>query len=531
MTLIHKNKDYYLNPQIKRTNLSENYTEDEVKEYIRCSQDPEYFIEKYVRINSLDHGFVPFALRGYQKSLIKSFHKNRKVVLLSPRQSGKTITTAAFILWYVFFNPDKTVAILANKAPVAREILARIVAAYETIPFFLQPGAKVLNKGSIELGNNSRIIASATSATAIRGFSVNFLYLDEFGFVENAGEFFKSTFPTISSGEETKIVISSTPNGLNLFHKIFSEAKADLNDFTPFEITWDQVPGRDEKWKKQQLEILGELGFRQEYGNEFLGSANTLISGEKLRELYPRIPIFQDVDTVTNCKPETDHRYVCLVDVSAGKLGDYSTITIIDITQIPYKICLVWKSNQVRPISLSNIIIPICKKYNDAYLVIERNSIGRAVAEDCHYEHEYENLGRTSIINKKQTISAGFSRGSDPGVEVTKTVKRIGCTVLKGLIEEGKIIHLTKDQIFELSNFVSKGDSYSADVGKHDDLVMNLVLFSWLTTQSYFRDMTTSDSGYIRVNDDEDLTPFGAVLNGQENMTAEQIDDVRWLLG
>ena len=209
MTLIHKNKDYYLNPQIKRTNLPENYSEDQVKEYIRCSQDPEYFIEKYVRINSLDHGFIPFKLRGYQKSLIKSFHKNRKVVLLSPRQSGKTISTAAFILWYVFFNPDKTVAILANKAPVAREILARIVAAYETVPFFLQPGAKVLNKGSIELGNNSRIIASATSATAIRGFSVNFLYLDEFAFVENAEEFFKSTFPTISSGEETKIVISS----------------------------------------------------------------------------------------------------------------------------------------------------------------------------------------------------------------------------------------------------------------------------------------------------------------------------------
>jgi hypothetical protein len=266
--LISQIKDFYLNPKIKRTNLQENYSKEQVEEYLRCSEDPVYFIEKYVRINSLDEGFIPFKLRGYQQDLINVFHKEKRVILLSPRQSGKTISTAAFILWYVFFNPDKTVAILANKAPVAREILARIVAAYETIPFFLQPGAKVLNKGSIELGNNSRIIASATSSTAIRGFSVNFLYLDEFAFVDNAEEFFKSTFPTISSGKDTKIVISSTPNGLNLFYKLYTDAQAKRNEFVPFQIEWHQVPGRDEKWKREQEEILGEPGFRQEYGNE-----------------------------------------------------------------------------------------------------------------------------------------------------------------------------------------------------------------------------------------------------------------------
>jgi len=520
-----KNREYYLNPLIKRTNLSENYTEDEVKEYIKCANDPQYFIEKYVRINSLDYGFIPFKLRGYQKGLIQTFYKNRRVCVLSSRQSGKTITTAAFILWYVFFNPDKTVAILANKAPIAREILARIVAAYETIPFFLQPGAKVLNKGSIELGNNSRIIASATSTTAIRGFSINLLYLDEFAFVEHAEDFFKSTYPTISSGEDTKIIISSTPNGLNLFHKLFSEANKKENDFVPFEITWEQVPGRDQSWKKQQLDILGDLGFRQEYGNEFLGSANTLISGTKLRELSAKSPVYEDINTIINCYPEEDKKYVCLVDVAAGKLGDYSTITVIDTTQTPYKIVYTWKCNSTRPISLANIVVPVCTKYNNAYLVIERNSIGRAVAEDCHYEHEYEYLARTAIINKRQTITAGFSKTSDPGVEVTKTVKRIGCTVLKGLIEENKIIDLTKQHIYELSNFISKGDSYSADTGKHDDLVMNLVLFSWLTTQSYFKDL--DNSGLIQLLDDD--TPFGFMMNGTE-MNSAELEDLKWLL-
>lgn len=527
MNLIHKNKDYYLNSLIKRTNLAENYTEEQVKEYVRCALDPEYFIEKYVRINSLDHGFIPFKLRGYQKGLIQSFHKNRRVVLLSPRQSGKTITAAAFILWYVFFNPDKTVAILANKAPVAREILARIVAAYETIPFFLQPGAKVLNKGSIELGNNSRIIASATSSTAIRGFSINLLLLDEFAFVDHAEDFFKSTFPTISSGEETKIFISSTPNGLNLFHKLFSQAKTGENDFVPFEITWEQVPGRDEVWKKQQLDILGDLGFRQEYGNEFLGSSNTLISGDKLRELHARNPVYEDINTIINYPPEGEKRYVCMVDVAAGKLGDYSTITVLDVTQTPYKIVYTWKCNKTRPISLSNIVVPVCIKYNNAYLVIERNSIGRAVAEECHYEYEYEYLARTAIINKRQTITAGFSKTSDPGVEVTKTVKRIGCSVLKGLIEENKIVDLTKDHIYELSNFISRADSYSAALGKHDDLVMNLVLFSWLTTQSYFKEL--DNPGFIQVDDDNE-TPFGFMMDGHE-LSSEQLDDMRWLLG
>lgn len=523
--LIDKIKDFYLNPKIKRTNLKESYTQDEVMEYYKCSQDPVYFIEKYVKINSLDEGFIPFKLRGYQKELIEAYHKENKIILLSPRQSGKTITTAAYILWYVFFNPDKTVAILANKAPVAREILARIVAAFETIPFFLQPGCKVLNKGSIELGNNSRIIASATSSTAIRGFSVNYLYLDEFAFVENAESFFKSTFPTISSGKETKIAISSTPNGLNLFYKLFADAEEGKNDFFPFKIEWHQVPGRDDNWKKQQMEILGEHGFRQEYGNEFLGSSNTLVSGKALRELSAPPAFNIDEKTVQVHPPELNKTYVTLVDVAGGNLGDYSAITVIDVTESPYKIALTWKCNSTRPFDLPGVVIPIAKRYNNSYLVIERNSLGAGVVDLCWNEFEYENLAATVTDGKKQVISSGFKKSTSFGVEMSKGVKRIGCSVLKGLVEDKKIVGLTRDQIYELSNFTAKADTFMASSGNHDDLVMNLVLFGWLTTQSYFKELTDSVPDSVPPQYEEPPSFVG--LNMDEST---DVEDIKWLL-
>ena len=521
--LIGQIKDFYLNPKIKRTNLPENYTKEQVEEYLKCSEDPVYFIEKYVKINSLDEGFIPFKLRGYQEDLIKVYHKEKRVILLSPRQSGKTISTAAFILWYVFFNADKTVAILANKAPVAREILARIVAAFETIPFFLQPGCKVLNKGSIELGNSSRIIASATSSTAIRGFSVNFLYLDEFAFVENAEEFFKSTFPTISSGKETKIVISSTPNGLNLFYKLFTDAQTKRNEFFPFQIEWHQVPGRDEKWKKEQEEILGEHGFRQEYGNEFLGSSNTLISATALRELVAPPAFKPDSKSVQVHPPSSDKSYVCTVDVAGGNLGDYSTITVVDITDNKYKVAYTWKCNQTRPYDLPAIIVGICNKYNKAYLVIERNAMGSGVVDLCWNEYEYDNIASTVVDGKQQIISSGFSRSSNFGVEMTKAVKRVGCSVLKGLIEEKKLLDLTEEQIFELSNFIAKNGSFTASSGNNDDLTMNLVMFGWLTTQMYFKELIGISGGSFF---QEEAPPSFVGINGPD----ENSEDVKWLL-
>lgn len=526
--MFNSDKNYYLNPKIKRAELKEEYTQEQIAEYIKCSQDPIYFIENYVEINSLDRGFVKFQTRGYQKDLILSYHNNSKNIVLSSRQSGKSITTAAFILWYVFFNADKNVAILANKAATAREILARIVAAYERVPFFLQPGAKTLNKGSVELGNSSKIIASATSASAIRGFSCNLLYLDEFGFVDNAEEFFKSTFPTISSGESTKIIISSTPNGLNLFYKLWKDAKEKRNNFTPVEITWNQVPGRDEDWKRTQMEILGEHGFRQEYGNEFLGSANTLISGYVLQSLTWEKPIKQDDSYKIIEDPQQNNNYIVIVDSSRGVENDYSVGIVVNVTTFPYKIAATYRNNKIRPLLLPNVIVDLAKKYNNAFLLIERNTVGQTVAESCFHDLEYENIFTTITGKRGQELRNSFGSSNKIGVEMTSGVKKIGTYILKTLIEEKKLINLTDDIVSELYNFISKNNSWAAEGSKHDDLVMALVLFCWSTTQSFFKEITNSDirRSFLDQKEDlvEELLTF-SMTNGFE----EPSEDNSWL--
>lgn len=508
-------KNYYLNPKIKKTNVKEQYTKAQVEEYIKCANDPIYFIENYVKIITLDKGLQPFILRGYQKNLIETFHNNLKIILLSARQSGKTITTAAYILWYICFNSDKTAVILANKAPTAREILARIVNMLEELPFFLQPGVEVLNKGSVEFGNNSKIIASSTSSDSIRGFSVNLLYLDEFAYVPNAVEFFRSSYPTITSGKTSKIIISSTFNGLNLFYSLWTEAKRNENGFVPFEIDWWEVPGRDEKWKQEQLAILGPEGFAQEYGNEAIGSSNTLISASKLKQLTyvkGRIEGKYEIleDPIINVDdPSKNHIYVIAVDVSRGTENDYSVAIVLDVTQFPIKIVATYRDNQIRPILFPDIIYKLAKKYNDAFLMIERNSIGQDVIDILINEHEYENIFSTKMKQKVgQQLTLGISRKSFGGIEMTKSVKRVGCSNFKALIEEDKLINLTESILFELYNFSKKGNSYEADTGT-DDMVMALVLFSWAIGQQFYKDLFNVDfrkemiTKYISENEEE----------------------------
>lgn len=441
--------------------------------------------------------------------------------------SHNTVTTAAFILWYSLFNPDKTIAILANKAPIAREILARIIAALERVPFFLQPGAKTLNKGSIEFGNNSRIIAAATSSDGIRGYSVNFLYLDEFAFVDNDVEFFKSVFPTISSGDSTKIAISSTPHGLNLFYKLFKDAKEGKNNFIPFEISWDMVPGRDENWKMQQLEILGEYGFRQEYGNEFLGSSNTLISGDVLQKLTWETPIISDITKTILEEPKEHHNYVITVDSSRGVGEDYSVAIVIDVTSYPYKIVCTYRDNKIRPILLSNVICDLAKKYNSAFLLIERNTVGQTVAESCYYDLEYENIFTTAQGKKGQELRNSFGKSYKLGVEMTSQVKRLGSYMLKTLIEESKLINFTDNIITELYTFVNKNNTWVAETGKHDDLVMSLVLFSWAVNQSFFKDITNSDLrlSLMEEENEQEVFSFAGISNGKEIVES----DISWL--
>lgn len=522
-------KTYYLNPKIKRAELKEEYTTEQIIEYNRCASDPIYFIENYVEINSLDKGYVKFKVRGYQKDLIEKYHKHNKNIVLSSRQSGKSVTTAAFILWYIFFNPDKNVAILANKAAVAREILARIVASFERVPFFLQPGVKILNKGSIELGNSSRVLAAATSASAIRGFSCNLLYLDEFGFVDNSEEFFRSVIPTISSGETTKVIISSTPNGLNLFHKLWKDSIDGNNDYVPTEITWDKVPGRNEEWKNLQIAQLGEHGFRQEYGNEFLGSANTLISGYKLQSLTWQKPKLITGNLYILEEPIDNHNYVVSVDSSRGVEGDYSVAIVIDTTYLPYKIVAKFKDNTTRPILLPNIIVDLAKKYNRAFLLIERNTVGQTVAESCYWDLEYENIFTTITGARGQELRSSFSKANKIGVEMTANVKRLGTSMLKTMVEEDKLLNYTEDIVQELYSFINKSGSWGGESGKHDDLVMALVLFSWASTQSFFKEITNSDlrASFFESQEEsfEEIYSFAGITDGSEKDT----QDNSWL--
>jgi len=428
--------------------------------------------------------------------------------------SHNTTTAAIFLLWYACFNEDKLIYILANKASLAREILGRVCAAYERLPFFLQPGAKSWNKGSIELGNNSRIITAATTSSAIRGSTANLVYLDEFAFVEQAEEFFKSTYPTISSGKTAKMIISSTPQGLNLFYKLWKDAKDGVSDFTPFEITWDKVPGRDEAWKQKNIALLGDHGFRQEYGNEFLGSSNTLISGDVLQRLTWEIPIRVSDDGCWKFlqEPKEYHRYIVAVDSARGQEADSSVMVVIDYTAIPYHVVAMYKSDKVRPIVLPTLVVEMARKYNEAYLLIERNSIGQTVVEQCWYELEYENIFGTTTKNNRsgrggQKLTIGFGKHIKQGVEMTATIKKIGTSMLKTLIEENKLDNLTDDIVQELYNFISLGNSWGADKGKHDDLVMALVLFSWTVSQSFFKEFAELDIvSSILNNDDEDAT-------------------------
>jgi hypothetical protein len=515
------NKPYYLNPNIKKVNLVENYTPDQIQEYVKCSRDPIYFIEKYVKIISVDKGLIPLILRDYQKNIILSLWKNRNSILLAARQAAKTTTVASFLLWYAIFTSDKDIAILANKAATAREILSRITLALENLPFFLQPGVKALNKGSLEFGNNSKIFAAATSSDSIRGKACALIYMDEYAFVENAEDFFKSTFPTISSGNETKTIVSSTPNGMNHYYKLWKDAVEKRNNFVPLEITWNMVPGRDEKWKKEQIEILGEHGFRQEYGNEFLGSSNTLISGHALQSLTWEEPISKDTNWVILEEPKPESNYIISVDSSRGVENDYSVAIVIDITSYPHKIVCTYKNNELRPLLLSNVIVDLAKKYNDAYLLIERNTIGGVVAESCYYDLEYENLFTTQQGKRGQELTTSFKRSNKIGVEMTSSVKRIGTSILKTIIEERKLINLTEDIVSELYSFISKNNTWSAEAGKNDDFVMSLVLYSWAINQPFFKELTDSDLRNTLMSEgldvSEEIFSFGGIDNGLNN--------------
>jgi len=502
-------RGYNGNVNLKRKGTPIEFTQDMVGEFIKCAQNPTYFAEKYIQIVHVDRGLIPIKMYDYQKEIVEKITNNRRVTVVTSRQAGKTTTAVAVILHYVLFNEHKTCALLANKGDAAREILDRIKIAYEALPKWLQQGVIEWNKGSVEFENGCKIIAGATSSSAIRGKSISFLYIDETAFVENWDEFFASVFPTISSGKTTKMLYTSTPNGLNHFYKTCEGAKADTNGFEYVEVPWQRVPGRDEKWRKETLAAMDQdtQKFSQEFECGFLGSSGTLIEGGKLKSLVPRTPIGQSQHMNVYEKPQKDHTYVCIVDVARGKGLDYSAFQIIDVTEMPYRQVCVFKDNMITPIDYAEIIYRSIKSYNEAYTLVEVNDIGEQVSETLHYEFEVETLMFTESAGRSgKRISTGFSKKADKGIRTTKAVKSVGCNMLKMLVEQDQIILNDFDTINELSTFSRKANSYEAESGCHDDLVMGLVLFAWMTDQMFFKEITNINTvNELRQRNEEEL--------------------------
>jgi hypothetical protein len=522
-----KTESYLGNDNLKAAGIQVNFTEDQVKEYVKCAQDPIYFIKNYIKIVSLDKGLVPFELYDFQEEMVRKVHENRFVIAKLPRQSGKSTTITAYILHYILFNQNMNVAILANKLSTAKELLHRLKNAYEYLPRWLQMGVLEWNKASIILENGSKVIASATSSSAVRGGSFNFIFLDEFAYVPQnvAEEFFSSVYPTISSGQETKVTIISTPHGMNMYYKYWTDAVNKRNSYIPIEVHWSDVPGRDEKWKAQTIANTSEEQFRTEFECDFIGSIHTLIASSKLKTLTFQNPIFKNESGYKIYEmPKEGRTYVMCVDVSRGQGQDYHAFTIIDVTKPPYRLVATFRNNMLTPLLFPTIIHNAARQFNNAHVLIEINDVGAQVADIMHHELEYENLLSATIRGRKgQSLDGGFGGGiSQFGVRTTDAVKRIGCSILKSLIEEDKLFVEDFDVVRELFSFISKKNSYEAEVGHHDDLVMTLVLFGWLSTQSYFKDLSDLDLRRDLYSErmkqlEDDMTPFGIIDNGLDN--------------
>ncbi len=525
---------YHGNPNLKPLAYQHDFSQEEIEEYIKCKNDPVYFIENYVKIITLDSGLQPFRLYDCQKKKVDCIMNNRRVVLMEGRQQGKTVTSAACILHYTIFEEDKTVAIMANKSAAAREVLNRYQIMYENLPIWMQQGVKTWNKGDVELENNSKVLTAATTAAAIRGKSVNWLYIDEAAIIPNnvADEFFTSVYPTISAGETTKILLTSTPLGYNHFWKFWNESLEGVNGFENMFIPYYEIPGRDDKWLEEQKQLLGDVKFNQEVMCEFLGSTNTLINAQTIQRLSTKDPEFTNNGLDIYESPQENHYYAITVDTSRGIGGDYSAFVVVDITEMPYKVVAKYRDNKIAPMLYPDIIGKVGKDYNNAFILVEVNDIGQQVVEILHQEIEYENILSTVNEQQKQYVSPGFGKSTKHGVTTSKQVKRQGCFAFKSLLEEQKMLVFDEHIIHEISTFTEKGNTYQADEGYHDDLVMCLVLFGWLSSQQFFKDMTdinTREGLYKQQMGDieTNLTPF-IRLDGQEE-EAEVIDGDLWL--
>jgi len=517
---------YLGNPNLKKANTQIEFTEEQIIEFLKCKEDPVYFANNYIKIVSLDEGLTQFSPYHFQEKLIHNFHENRFNICKMPRQTGKSTTVVSYLLHYAVFNDSVNIGILANKAATARELLSRLQTAYENLPRWMQQGIISWNKGSLELENGSKILAASTSASAVRGMSFNILFLDEFAFVPNhvADSFFASVYPTITSGKNTKVIIVSTPHGMNHFYRMWHDAERGKNEYIPTEVHWSEVPGRDLVWKEQTIANTSEEQFRVEFECEFLGSINTLINPSVLKSLIYENPIQRNAGLDVYEEPIEDHNYLLTVDVARGLGNDYSAFIVVDITEFPYKIVAKYRNNQIKPMLFPSIIADVGKGYNNAWLLVEVNDIGDQVASILHYDLEYENILMSSMRGRNgQVVGQGFSGSKTQlGVRTTSAVKKLGCSNLKTLIEDYKLLTLDYEIISELTTFAQKHNSFEAEEGCNDDLAMCLVLFAWLVAQDYFKEMTENDVRKRIYEEqknqiEQDMAPFGFISDGFDN--------------
>ena len=520
---------YLGNPNLKKANTPIEFSEDQIIEFLKCKEDPVYFANNYIKIISLDEGLTQFHPYHFQEKLINNFHNNRFNICKMPRQTGKSTTVVSYLLHYLIFNDSVNIGILANKAATARELLARLATAYENLPKWMQQGVLVWNKGNIELENGSKILAASTSASAVRGMSFNVLFLDEFAFVPNhvADSFFASVYPTITSGKNTKVIIVSTPHGMNHFYRMWHDAERGKNEYIPTDVHWSEVPGRDAAWKDTTIANTSEQQFKVEFECEFLGSVNTLINPSKLRNLVYEDPIKRNAGLDIYNNPEKDHNYIMTVDVARGLGNDYSAFIVFDTTEFPYKVVAKYRNNEIKPMLFPNIILDVAKAYNQAYLMIEVNDIGDQVASILQYDLEYQNILMASMRGRNgQIVGQGFSgKKTQLGVRMTAAVKKLGCSNLKTLLEDDKLLTVDYDIISELTTFSQKHNSFEAEEGCNDDLAMCLVIFSWLVQQDYFKEMTDQDVRKRLYEEqknqiEQDMAPFGFISDGFEDASS-----------
>ena len=528
---------YLGNPNLKKANTPVEFTEENIIEFVRCKNDPVYFAENYVKIVSLDEGLVPFKPYDFQRKLISNFHENRFNICKMPRQTGKSTTSVSYLLHYAVFNDSVNIGILANKAATARDLLGRLQTAYENLPKWMQQGIIAWNKGSLELENGSKILAASTSASAVRGMSFNILFLDEFAFVPNhiADSFFASVYPTITSGKSTKVIIVSTPHGMNHFYRLWHDAEKSKNDYVPTDVHWSEVPGRDEVWKEQTIANTSEQQFKIEFECEFLGSVDTLIAPSKLRSLVYDNPLTRNAGLDIYEKPVEGRDYVCTVDVARGVSLDYSAFVVVDITEFPHRVVAKYRNNEIKPMLFPNIIYEVVRNYNNAFVLCEVNDVGDQVASILNYDLEYQNLLMCSMRGRAgQIVGQGFSgKKTQLGVKMSKTVKQVGSLNLKTMIEEDKVMFKDYEIISELTTFIQKRNTFEAEEGCNDDLAMCLVIYAWLVQQDYFKELTDQDVRKRLYEEqknqiEQDMAPFGFMSDGLEDTSFVDAEGDRW---